>query len=166
MTEVWKIIDSPASESNQYNPILTYGLSEWMDSQWSIPFTINKSEGKKHEALGDISVLLGFQALNQKPNSYIPNLRITIQEVIPTGRYDGLNPSDKGTGATGAGSYQTVLSLNFEYLAKINDLNYFRPRLSLSYAYALPNKVHGLNVYGGAWIQMVLSNQGNYTVQI
>lgn len=142
-------IKVPPFQSLQYNPLLTYGLADNVDAEISIPYTKNKSVGKSAQHIGDTTVIIGIQALRQQPKSWIPNLRIGIAEVIPTGRYDNLNPTDLGTGVTGAGCYQTILGFHFQDLAQFSETHYLRTRLTLSYVYADPNKTTGKTGFGG-----------------
>lgn len=126
----------PRFESLQFNPVLTYGLSDWLDAQWSIPYSVNHSQRHQAQHIGDTSILLGIQTYKQKTNAWLPSLRVTIQEIFPTGRYDGFNPIDKGTGVSGSGTYQTIFSLDFQHLKNLYDLHYLRTRLSISYLYS------------------------------
>ncbi len=144
-----KKIHVPALESLQGNPLLTYGLADWVDVQLSIPFTKNHTLRKTGEHIGDTSLLLGFQAHKQQPGTVIPDLRITLQEIIPTGRFDNINPTDKGTGVTGGGDYQDVLTLNFQELAQLNEIHYLRTRLSLAYMHSHPHTINGTTGIGG-----------------
>lgn len=144
-----KKIKTPIFKSAQYYPLLSYGLADKFDVEFAVPYTKNSTEGIKGHHIGDTSIFLGYQALRQKPKSWTPNLRITIQEVIPTGRFDNLNPTDKGAGVTGAGCYQTIGSLNFEDLTQLSDSHYLRTRLSLAYVYAQPTNTTGQNGFGG-----------------
>ncbi len=139
----------PLFQTTQYNALFTYGLADNADAEISIPYNINKSEGKRAQHIGDTTVILGYQALRQQPKSWIPNLRVVLAEVIPTGRFDNLNPTDLGTGVTGAGSYQTILGLHFQDLSQFSDTHYLRTRFALSYVYADPIKTSGKNGFGG-----------------
>ncbi len=129
---------TPHFESRQINPLLTYGLSDWVDTQLSLPYTINHSEDRTSQHISDTSILLGFQMYRQPPHTWIPSLRISLQEIFPTGRFDSLNPTDKGTGVTGAGSYQNIINFNLEDLSQFNSINYLRSRISLSYLHGQP----------------------------
>ena len=151
-----KKIAIPHFQSTQYNPLLTYGLADNFDVEFSVPYTMNKSRGQKAHHIGDTTVILGFQAYRQKPTSWIPNLRMVIAEVIPTGRYDNLNPTDLGTGVTGAGCYQTIFGLRFQDLTQITETHYLRTRLALSYVYADPSNTTGKTGFGG-----ILSPRGH-----
>lgn len=144
-----KKIKIPPFKSLQYNPLFTYGLADNVDAEISVPYTINNSVGKRAEHIGDTTVILGFQALRQQPKSWVPNIRMVLAEVIPTGRYDNLNPTDLGTGITGAGCYQTILGVRFQDLSQFSETHYLRTRLALSYVYADPDKTTGKSGFGG-----------------
>lgn len=128
----------PGFYSTQISPILTYGLTNSIDVQWSLPYSINRSQLHTGHNIGDTSITLGYQALKQKPGSWIPDLRITLQEIFPTGRGENLNPFDFGVDVTGSGTYQTVGALNFQKLFQFSELHYLRTRLSLAYLHGQP----------------------------
>ncbi len=131
-------IRTPLFATKQLNPLFTYGLADGVDAQLSVPYSFNQSQGVKRQHIADTSVLLGFQALKQRPDAYLPNLRITAQQIFPTGRFDSFNPTDHGTGTTGSGGYQSVITFNFQYLQQLTELHYLRGRLSLAYLHAFP----------------------------
>ena len=145
-----KKLNVPKLSTLQGNPLLTYGLADNVDIQLSIPFTKNRFLGKTAEHIGDTSLLLGFQVLTQKPGSIPPDLKITLQEIFPTGRFDSLNPTDKGVGATGAGSYQSAINFNFQELTAFSDVHYLRTRLSLTYLYSFAHTINGSSAIGGS----------------
>jgi len=129
--------------SYQANPIFSYGLTDSIDAQVSVPFSLNYLPGRIGRHVGDTSVLLGLQLLRQEEGKWPPNARVTLQGIIPTGKFDGLNPTDKGTGVTGAGAYENVISLNLQELLEIYDEHYLRTRLSLSFLYSYPFGING-----------------------
>lgn len=144
----WRLIHSPGGSSTQANPIFAYGLTDWMDIQYNLPYVINHDRGHTGHHIGDLSATLGFQALEQKDYKWRPDLRVTLQEIFPTGRFEQLNPTNEGTDGTGVGSYQTVVALNFQHLLPIYSF-YLRTRLSLSYLNASGLNIRGHNSYGG-----------------
>lgn len=144
-----KKIHIPEVQSLQLNPLLGYGLTDSIDVQLSLPYARNKTLGKSKDHISDTSILLGFQAHKQQPGSRLPDLRITVQQIIPTGRFDNLNPIDKGTGATGAGGFQNILSLDFQQLTQLTELHYLRTRLALAYMYSFSHDVDGFSAIGG-----------------
>lgn len=151
-----EVIKTPLYKSIIANPILSHGFTDWLDVQMSLPYVFNSTQGRRYHRIADTAVAFGLQLLEQKQSTLKPDLRLSIQETIPTGRFDHLSPNLLGTDATGLGSYQTVIALNFQHIKEVFQTHYLRTRLSLSRLYSSPVQVHGLNSYGGA-----LDTQGN-----
>ncbi len=145
----WQLIRLPRSESIVVNPIFSHGYADKFDIQFSVPFVYNNARRTNTRYVGDSALTLGYQLIEQNNSRWRPNLRITLQEIIPTGRFRQLNPANNGADATGSGSYQTAFGLNLQHLAQFNEVNYLRTRISLSYVYAFPVSVEGLTSYGG-----------------
>jgi hypothetical protein len=79
----------PAGFRNiEVTPIFTAGIFNFMDLQASLPYDYSWSNGQHGNGIGDFGIALGFQALRQKENNWLPDLRIVLQELIPTGRFD------------------------------------------------------------------------------
>lgn len=130
----WHTVATQHAYSDQYTLIFSHGLAKAVDFQFVLPYVVNETGNRSAQDIGDVIALLGFQLLTQKEHDWIPNLRFTVQEIIPTGRFEQLNSSLLGTDVTGSGSYQTVLSLNFQDLSQPVIDHYIRTRLSLGYA--------------------------------
>ncbi|GGI77530.1 hypothetical protein [Legionella impletisoli] len=145
----WKLVHTPGSENYQINPIFTYGLAEKVDVQLNLPYVINKESRKSSHHIGDTALVLGYQAILQKDSKWVPNLRVTYQLSIPTGKFEEFNPANEGTDGTGAGSYQSIFALNFEHLLQFTEINYLRTRFILSHLYASSVRLRGFNAYGG-----------------
>jgi hypothetical protein len=144
-----KIRHTPGDRNYVGDAIFSHGITDKMDVQFVLPYTYNRNNGAKSHRLSDVSAALGFQLLEQKQSRFRPDLRFTVQEIIPTGRYENLNVFENGTDATGLGSYQTAFNFNFQLLTELNAAHYLRTRLSLGYVDASPTKVSGLSIYGG-----------------
>jgi len=136
-----------------------YGLTDHLDLQLNGIYSINQTARASHEHIGDTSLMLGYQAFTQ--SNLLPNLRITLQEIIPTGKYTNLNPAKDGTDVTGLGSYQTGLGFNFQYLANIKDGHYLNTYLNLSYMHADSVFTNGANVREGNSLTRAILNPGN-----
>ncbi|MCC5015323.1 MULTISPECIES: transporter [Legionella] len=145
----WKLIHVPTGQSQVLNPIFTHGITDRMDVQFGLPYVYNRLSGANSTGIGDTSAGMGLQLIEQKDKLWRPDLRLLVQEIIPTGNYKKLDPTSNGVDATGLGSYQTVFSLNFQHLLHLTDVHYFRSRLSLAYVYASPVSIQGLSSYGG-----------------
>ncbi len=143
-------VPTPRFRSRVANPILGHGFTDWLDAQIIVPYAYNSTLGANYQHLTDVSAVIGLQVLEQKDSRIKPNLRVTVQQVFPTGRFERLNPQFFGTDATGYGSYQTIVAFNFQHLAEVFQSHYLRTRLSLSHLYAGPVTIHGLSSYGGS----------------
>src|SRR5262249_30558080 len=99
----------------------------------------------------DVALTLGYQVLKETlDNPWIPDLRVTIAEAFPTGRFENLNPALNGTDALGAGSFQTSLGATFQKLWHLAGVHFLRGRLNFTYAIPARVNLHGFNAYGGA----------------
>jgi hypothetical protein len=148
--QLGQIIPRPLFRSVVANPILTHGFTDWLDVQLSVPYVFNSTQGQNFNRLADVSTVLGIQLFEQKKATNRVDLRLILQEIFPTGRYDHLNPTFLGTDSTGLGSYQTLIGLNLQYLIQIYNDHYLRTRLFISRLHYSPVTVNGFNSYGGA----------------
>ncbi len=148
-TSFGQVITTPGNQSLIVNPLLAHGLSDTVDLQYSVPFTYNRNGDVRYKHIGDTSINLGYQLLSQHSSTWKPDLRISLQELIPTGKYNSLTPEFAGTDATGLGSYQTALGFNFQHLLPLFTHYYLRTRLSLVAVYAATTHLSGVSTYGG-----------------
>ena len=130
-------------------PILTIGVTSFLDVQTSLPIDYSWDQGQSGHDIADYSLGFGLQIIKEVENSYIPYIRLTVQEVFPTGRYQNLNPKKLGTDQTGTGAYQLAVALVFQKTKDFKNEHYLRTRLSLVNGYASNVIVHGFNAYGG-----------------
>lgn len=128
-------------------PILTYGLTDTIDAQFNIPYAENRTRHIFNRHIGDVAATLGFQLYQQGINNWF-DLRLTVQEIFPTGRFDDLNPTNQGVDGTGVGSYQTGVALNFQHLMLVGN-HHVRQRFVVNYVGSTSANIHGTSVYGG-----------------
>ena len=145
----WHLIHTPTFQSDTLNIIFTHGFTDKIDVQFILPYQYNRALGASYQHVGDTVFTVGYQAIEQKNSRWIPNLRITVQEVIPSGKFSSLSPINNGTDASGFGAYQTGVALNFQHLLQLTEINYLRTRLSIAYLYAGSVNVNGNTVFGG-----------------
>ncbi|KTD43328.1 hypothetical protein [Legionella quateirensis] len=143
------VIRTPLFRSFIINPILTHGFTDWLDFQITVPYVFNSTRGVSSNRLTDVSVAAGFQLFEQKGALNRMDVRVLLQETLPTGRYDHLNPQLAGTDATGLGAYQTQLGINLQYLLPVFNTHYLRTRLIISRIFGSTVWVDGLSSYGG-----------------
>lgn len=140
---------APTFRSFVVNPIITHGFTDWLDVQLVLPYVFNSTQGVNSNRLADISVTLGFQLFEQQNSPKRIDIRVLVQEVFPTGQYQGLNSGKFKTDSTGLGSYQTQIGLDFQYLFQVYNEHYLRTRFILARLYATPVHIMGLSSYGG-----------------
>lgn len=133
----------------EFLPIATIGLTSYLDVQTALPYDYSWNRGKNGSNIGDYSLGIGLQLLKEQENTWLPNLRVTLQEVFPTGKYDNLNPTKLGTDQTGVGAYQTSIGFHFQKLKELGGEHYLRSRLSLVGSFASDVNVNGVSVFGG-----------------
>jgi len=157
----WDRISQKTYNETLINPQFSVGLTDVLDFEYDPLYEINQNGGASYSHIGDTDFILGFQALSQKKNKSLPDLRITLEESIPTGLYDRFTAGNNGTEASGSGSYQTTLGFNFQYLSQLNADHYLNSHLSIDYTYAGIANINGLSTYGGTSNTVGHINPGN-----
>lgn len=123
------------------------GILPWMHLSFNFQGVWNQAKKQYSGFWGDSSVGLGFGLLKEEP--YCPALLFAVKETFPSGRYQKLNPKKGGTDATGAGSYNTTLSLNISKVVWWISLHPMNFRASFNYSLPALVSVKGYNAYGG-----------------
>jgi hypothetical protein len=136
-----------------------WGMTPYYDFQASFTNTIgfeligsvitNFSSGQVSTHLQDTILRLGFQVSNDKGDSWVPDFKIIIQEVFPTGNYQKLSSHKNSTDSTGEGSFQTGVHAAFEKSFNQLGKHPFRIRGDIGYSIPAAVNVQGLNYYGG-----------------
>ena len=158
----WKIKNEPDlwSVFNYYD--LQIGFSSILGMEVIGSWTNNFRQSAHSTNLQDTIVRLGFQVTNEVPGTWIPDFRVLIQEVFPSGKYRKLDPQKNGTDLTGLGTFQTGLYLAFQKLFTLNDHHKYQMRFSAGYFVPVPTHVKGFNAYGGGFGTQGTIYPGNY----
>lgn len=133
------------------NPVLDvqFGITDNFGIEIDVGFISNFRKTRRVTHLQDSFLFFGYQVSNDRKGSWIPDFRLLIEELFPTGNYEKLDPKNMGIDATGQGSFQTGVVLAFQklfYLPK----HFFAFHWSFSYLFfQSKTKVHGFNNYGG-----------------
>ena len=106
-------------------------------------------EEKNSTHFQDTLVLFGYQVSEDQKDSWVPDFRLLLDVVFPTGKHDKLDPGLGGIDVTGQGAYFVGTTFSFRKLFYLPS-NYFA--LQWSFAYLFPTRAHfkGPNAYGGA----------------
>jgi hypothetical protein len=135
------------------------GITKWMDASLSFQGIRNIQHGHAYTNWGDTSVTVGFGLLTETP--YRPAIKLAVKEIFPTGHYQHFNLKKANVESTGAGSYQTVASLNLSKVVWWLTTHPMAFRTSLNYTIPSNVPVAGFNTYGGAKGTHGTVNPGN-----
>jgi hypothetical protein len=151
------------TKTDRINPTLvtTYGITNWMDVTAVIPYLFNSKSGQSDNGFSDIKVGAGFQAVNAVSHTWIPDVRLTVSETFPAGKYQNLNAARNGTDAMGTGSYQTAFGVNLQKVMHFDGVHFLRTRLNLGYVLPSSVNVNGVNAYGGVLTTHGIVRPGN-----
>lgn len=145
----WEVTSKPKFFSLTPVFLFKIGLTETLDLSGNIQGSYNHTQGQSGGGFGDLQFGLEYQLLKEDKKGWLPNIKFSIQESFPTGKYDELNPTKLGTDATGIGSYATNLGITFSKLSQYGKENFMNIRFNGSITYFAPVHVKGLSVYGG-----------------
>ncbi len=145
----WRLHSATVSRTIIQETYFIYGLTSWMDIQIAPQWLQNSSEGESLSGFGDFPLQLGFQALRGASDSWVPDVRIWIQEIFPTGRYTDLGPI--GLSGTGGGSFATTFGIGVQKAIGLGGDHVFRYRVNATYGFYVPVTVRGFNTYGGGF---------------
>ena len=153
----------PIHKNRSYstNAIISHGLTDKIDVQAVFAYNFNYNTGAHSQEPGDTTIGLGYQILEQKDKLWRPDIRFTVQEILPTGPYQHLNPNKLGTDSSGLGAYQTAFSINLQNVQQLTDTHYLRTRFTTSYLVAQDTHVQGLSAYGGTLQTQGTANPGD-----
>ncbi|MCY3974595.1 MAG: hypothetical protein OXF02_03510 [Simkaniaceae bacterium] len=128
---------------------LQLGLTDWLDFTAVVNATENLRNKQSAGNIADTQVECGLQIAREEP--YRPAVRVTVSELLPTGKYEKLNPSKADLQSSGSGAYTTVLSFNLTKAVWWLSTHPFSLRGIFSYAIPSHPHVEGFNTYGGGF---------------
>jgi hypothetical protein len=127
---------------------LLYGLADRL-SVGMIPYlaynAVNQGPGSSGMGFGDQTLLAQYR-LTQFHGGPLPTISVTVQETIPTGRYDqlGERPGD----GLGSGAFATTLGAYSQTYFWLPNGRILRMRLDLTGTFSGTADVNGVSVYG------------------
>lgn len=148
-THSWNMKHSPTVWSINPSLDFQFALSERWGLEFYPSYIINFSRGKSAAYFQDTNVFLGYQIANQDKNSWLPNIRLDLHQVYPTGKFKNLSADHFGIDATGEGAFQFGPTFIMQKQFTPGD-HYLNLTWSLGYLWPLPTHVKGINAYGGA----------------
>jgi hypothetical protein len=145
--------------------LLVFGLTEWMDIELTPQWFYQQTRGFSFTGPGDLLIGLDFQLIDGTNKPY-PSLLLSLEELMPAGKYQRLNPGEFNVDATGLGAWTSEIFLTFyqEYALKCGHFM----SVALGFGYAIPSDVHvnDFNSYGGGLGTAGTVSPGNYFTTI
>lgn len=128
-----------------------FGIGREIDFFFSPSLSWNFSRGKSAIEFTDLPLGFEYQLYSAEKPGWFPGVKIALQETLPAGKYQRLNPKKQGTDLTGLGTYQTDFDVVFYKIYPISGIHAVTFTGSLSYAISTSVRVHGFNAYGGGF---------------
>lgn len=150
-TSDWGTQAIPHFRQAIFQPFFQFGLNYGFDVTVNPSAIFNTSHGKTSIGFGDLPVTFGYQILKDSPTTKKPSLRLIVQELIPTGLYERLNPSNHGNDAFGGGVFRTTVGLIIGKLYRFKGHHALNTRGIVSYGFAHSAHVEEFNTYGGGY---------------
>ncbi|MEN9653995.1 MAG: hypothetical protein RL235_107 [Chlamydiota bacterium] len=147
----WQVVSTHTFWSYSFQPQLQIGYGNSIDFSIQPALFYNRFQGQTWWGFGDLPLSVDFNLYEDDlaQHNWYPNVKITLKELLPTGKWRNLNPKRLGTDGTGGGSFVTAAGLGLSKLIHLTSFYYMSIR---AYGqYSLPAKVHvkGYSVYGG-----------------
>ncbi|MBS0603521.1 MAG: hypothetical protein JSS60_00625 [Verrucomicrobia bacterium] len=125
------------------------GLPASFDFTFVPAWSWNHTDGASHWDLNDMGVAFDYQILNDKKGTWWPAIKLNFGGNLPIGRYQKLDPKDKGTDVGGTGSWLPTVGIVMSHLYWWGGHFFFAPRFNVQYTVPTPVHVKNFNAYGG-----------------
>lgn len=123
------------------------GITDNFDLNLNFQGVHNRQYGKSSGGFGDMSAVAGLLVLKQGP--YIPQVKFTITQSFPTGKYKDLNTDGLALDATGAGAFSTQIAFIISKVVFWETAHPMNLRLFGGYNRSSSVHVSGYHAYGG-----------------
>jgi hypothetical protein len=96
-------------------------------------------------AIGDFKLLSQLRLTHFTPDRRVPTIALVLNEVIPTGKFDRLRPTQEGHGS---GAFATEVGVNVQHWFLLNKGRLLRARINFLQRFYNETSVEGRSVYG------------------
>ncbi len=142
-----RAVDIPFLWITSSEVVVQAGLASWLDFTFTLLGNFKETQGQHNWSLGDWSAGFDIQLLFE--SDWYPGIKLSLEEVFPTGKYKNLNPNKFRTDAGGLGSYQTWLGVVFGKVFTFTGIHTLASRLYLSYVIPSSASIQGFSIFGG-----------------
>lgn len=143
-------VPAPRVTIDDFSMDVAYGLSQNTDFRLNLQYIRNLVSGVSFSRIGDTLMTVGYQVFRQNDNSWLPDFRVTIEEIFPTGTWDNLNPDDHGADATGTGSFQTSIGFRLRKMIALPSEHFLVLHGRFLLTHPSPVPISGYSIYGGS----------------
>ena len=122
-----------------------YGLLDGFTIGLQPSFAFGTHRLGRQAALGDFKLLSQLRLTHFTPKHQVPTISLVLNEVLPTGKDDGLSQTQQGHGS---GSFATEVGVNVQYYFLLRNGRLLRARINLLKSFPYGADVNGRSVYG------------------
>lgn len=122
-----------------------YGLLDNLTVGFQPSFATDTNRIDKGMTVGDFKLLSQVRLTHFTPDRQIPTIAVVVDEVIPTGKFDNLGPSQEGHGS---GAFGTEIGLNAQHWFLLKNGRLLRARINVLQRLPYRTGVAGRSVYG------------------
>jgi hypothetical protein len=122
-----------------------YGLFDNLTVGFQPSFATATNHLGRGMAIGDFKLLSQLRLTHFTPQHRVPTIALVLNEVIPTGKFDRLAPSEEGHGS---GVFATELGVNVQHWFLLDNGRLLRARINVLQRFYDRTNVEGRSVYG------------------
>ena len=122
-----------------------YGLLDNLTVGFQPSFATATNHIGRGMAIGDFKLLSQLRLTHFTPEHRVPSIALVLNEVIPTGKFDRLAPSQEGHGS---GAFATEIGINVQHWFLLKNGRLLRGRINVLQRFYNKTSVEGLSVYG------------------
>jgi hypothetical protein len=124
-----------------------YGLLDNLTVGFQPSFATDTNRPGRGMTIGDFKLLSQLRLTHFTPQHRVPTIALVLNEVIPTGKFDRLSPSEEGHGS---GAFATEVGVNVQHWFLLKNGRLLRARINLLERLYNRAGVTDASVYGTA----------------
>src|SRR4051794_11405397 len=122
-----------------------YGLLDNLTVGFQPSFAMATNRIGRGMAIGDFKLLSQVRLTHFTPDHQVPTVALVLNEVIPTGKFDRLGPTEEGHGS---GAFATEVGVNVQHWFLLKNGRLLRARINVLQRFYNRTSVDGRSVYG------------------
>jgi hypothetical protein len=122
-----------------------YGLLDNLTVGFQPSFATATNRIGRGMAIGDFKLLSQLRLTHFTPDHPVPTIALVLNEVIPTGKFDRLGPTQEGHGS---GAFGTEVGVNVQHWFLLDNGRLLRARINVLQRFYNKTSVEGRSVYG------------------